>query len=210
MSSNKARPSRYSPHPSIAHARAIVANMREKTGRTLEEWIALVTKRGPKEESTRAEWLKKVYGLGANYAGWIAARSSGRNEEDTDPEKYLARAEEYVDEQYGADRAGLRPIYERLLELGLALGEDVKACPCKNSVPLFRKHAIAEIKPVARERLDLGLALGKYTGKLSPRLVDTGGKARKDRITHRIELSSPEDVDPEVERWLNKAYDLDG
>ena len=106
-------------------------------------------------------------------------------------------------------KAGLRPIYDKLLELGFAIGKDVKVCPCKTMVPLFRKHAIAEIKAAARDRIDLGLALGKYEGKLSKRLVDTGGAAKKDRITHRIPLQALEDVDAEVATWLERAYRLD-
>jgi hypothetical protein len=77
-------------------------------------------------------------------------------------------------------------------------------------VPLFRNHAIAEIKPAARTRVDLGLALGKYEGKLGKRLIDTGGAAKKDRITHKISLSAPEEVDAEVGKWLEWAYQLDG
>jgi hypothetical protein len=44
----------------------------------------------------------------------------------------------------------------------------------------------------------LGLALGKT--KTPKRLIDTGGLAKKDRITHRIPLESVEEIDQEVER----------
>lgn len=201
--------SRYSPHPSLAYAQAVVAGMKEKTGRSLEEWIAVVAKRAP-DEDARAAWLKQAHGLGTNYAGWIAARSLGKGEEDTDPAAYLRLAEQYVEAQYAGAKAALRPLYEALLERGLALGKDVKPCPCKTMVPLFRNHAIAEIKAATRTRVDLGLALGKYAKKLPKTLVDTGGAAKKDRITHRIALASATEVGPEVERWLRVAYELDG
>ena len=63
----------------------------------------------------------------------------------------------------------------------------------------------AQIKPATNTRIDLGLALGgtKPTG----RLIDTGGFAKKDRITHRIEISSIKDIDAEVTRWLKKGYE---
>ena len=206
----KSKKSRYSPHPSIAYAQSVVAKMKEKTGRSLEEWVALVAKKGPKSEDARSAWLKQEHGLGTNYAGWIAARSLGKGGDETDPVKYLALAEEYVEAQYAGPKAALKPIYEKLLELSLALGKDVTACPCKTMVPLFRNHAIAEIKAATKTRLDLGLALGKHAGKLPKALIDTGGAAKKDRITHKLELSSPDDVGPEVERWLRVAYELDG
>jgi Domain of unknown function (DUF5655) len=33
--------------------------------------------------------------------------------------------------------------------------------------------------------------------------------AKKDRITHRIELKTEKDIDSDVEKWLKIAYDLD-
>jgi hypothetical protein len=85
----------------------------------------------------------------------------------------------------------------------------VKACPCKTIVPLYRNHAFAQIKPTTNTRVDLGFALANYKGKLPKRLIDTGGLAKKDRITHRIELKSASEIDDDVKIWLKTAYDLD-
>jgi len=48
-----------------------------------------------------------------------------------------------------------------------------------------------------------------YTKKTPKRLIDTGGFAKKDRITHRFEITSLKDIDDEVKRWLKVAYDRD-
>src|SRR5204863_7204680 len=101
----------------------------------------------------------------------------------------------------------LRPIYDRLLKLGLGVAKDVKACPCQTIVPLYRHHVFAQIKPTTRTRIDLGFALGD--GKATGRLIDTGGFAKKDRITHRIPISSLKDIDDEVKHWLKAAYERD-
>jgi hypothetical protein len=53
----------------------------------------------------------------------------------------------------------------------------------------------------------LGLAL-KDT-KVPKRLIDTGGFAKKDRITHRIEITSVKDIDAGVKKWLKTAYEMD-
>ena len=103
----------------------------------------------------------------------------------------------------------LRPIYDELLTLGKSLGNDVKACPCKTIVPLYREHVFAQIKPTTNSRIDLGFALTDYKGKLPKRLIDTGGLAKKDRITHRIEITAAEQIDGEVRKWLKTAYNLD-
>jgi len=89
----------------------------------------------------------------------------------------------------------------------LKVGKDVKACPCQTIVPLYRNHVFAQIKPTTNKRIDIGFALGDTKAK--GRLIDTGGFAKKDRITHRIPLESVEDIDDEVKHWLKVAYDRD-
>jgi hypothetical protein len=198
----------YSVHPGVALMQDWVATLKQKTGRRLEEWIALVKRGGPPDEAARREWLKREHGLGTNAAWWIAERAEGKGGEDSDPKAYLAAARGWVDAMFGGGKEGLRPAYDALLELALSLGKDVKACPCKTIVPLYRKHVFAQLKPSSRTRLDLGLALAKAK-RLPKRLQDTGGLEKGDRITHRIAIQAPADIDDEVRRWLKTAYDLD-
>jgi len=54
----------------------------------------------------------------------------------------------------------------------------------------------------------LALKAGKL--RIPIRLLDTGGLAKGDRITHRICLTSPTEIDEQVETWLRVAYQLDG
>jgi hypothetical protein len=125
-----------------------------------------------------------------------------------DPEAYLKAAEQYVEEMFSGKKAHLRPVYEALLKLGFKLGKDVRVCPCQTIVPLYRKHVFAQIKPTTQTRIDLGFALGNM--RTPQRLINTGGFEKKDRITHRMEIASPADIDDEVKRWLKVAYDFDG
>jgi Domain of unknown function (DUF5655)/Domain of unknown function (DUF4287) len=204
------RESLYGVHPGVASVQKWVAELKEKTGRSLDDWIALVKKEGPKDEKGRREWLKTKHKMGTNSAWWIAERAEGKGGEEADPEEYLRAAAQYVAEQYAGPKEKLRPIYDELLRTGKALGADVKACPCKTIVPLYRQHVFAQLKPATNTRIDLGLALAKHKGKLPKRLIDTGGLAKKDRITHRIEISHVDQIDEETKRWLQIAYDLDG
>jgi len=179
----------------------------QKTGHSLDRWLALIRKSGLATEQERRIWLKEKHKLGTNYASWLAGRAEGKNTEEDSPEAYLKTAAEWVEAQYSGPRAALRPLYEQLLELGLSLGNDVKACPCKTMVPFYRYYVFAQIKPATHSRIDLGFALGNM--KTTQRLIDTGGYAKKDRITRRIEVRSKADIDDEVKRWLKKAYELD-
>jgi hypothetical protein len=206
----KAQKGLYSVHPGVAMVQGWIATMKEKTGRTLEEWIAHIHAEGPDDEKACRGWLKEQYGVGTNTAWWLAEKALGKDKlglADEDPDNYLREAPQYVDAMYSGGKAGLRPLYDELLQLGLALGDDVKACPCKTIVPLYRNHVFAQLKPTTRIRLDLGLAL-KDT-KAEGRLIDTGGFAKKDRITHRIGISTQADIDDEVRHWLRVAYDMD-
>lgn len=200
----------YDVHPGVAMVQKWIAEMKQKTGRSLEDWIALAKKEGPKEEKARREWLKAKHKLGTNSARWISERVDGKGEEEDSPEAYLKTAAVYVEEQYAGAKNELRPVYEELLRLGKSMGADVKACPCKTIVPLYREHVIAQIRPTTNTRIDLGFALAHYKGKLPKRLIDTGGLAKKDRITHRMEIKALDEIDGEVKKWLKTAYELDG
>ena len=199
----------YGVHPGVAMVQKSMAELKETTGRSLEEWIAIVQNEGPKDEKSRFAWLKTKHKLGMNRAGWIAERAEGKGGDLDTPEVYLKSAVRYVEGQYAGPKEKLRPIFDELLRLGKSMGSDVKACPCKTIVPFYREHVFAQIKPTTNTRIDLGFALTHYKGKLPKRLVDTGGLAKKDRITHRIEITSADQIDDDVKKWLKTAYDLD-
>ncbi len=199
-SNSAPRKSPYSLHPGFAMEAASVGKLLENTGKSLEQWIRIVNKSGPPTAKERAAWLKSEHGFTTSYAMWVAERAGGGGgAENYDPGAL-------VDAMY-AGKDALRPIHEKLVKLGLALGKDVKICPCSTIVPLYRKHVFAQIKPSTKTRVDMGFALGDLKAK--GRLIDTGGFAKKDRITHRIAITSMAEIDAEVERWLEKAYERD-
>src|SRR5258708_30939986 len=181
----------YGVHAGVAMVQKSMADLKEKTGRSLEEWIAIVQREGPKDEKSRFAWLKTKHKLGMNRAGWIAERADGKGGDLDTPEVYLNSAVRYVEEQYAGPKEKLRPIFDELLTLGKSMGGDVKACPCKTIVPLYRQHVFAQMKPTTNSRIDLGFALTHYKGELPKRLIDTGELAKNNRITHRIETSAP-------------------
>jgi len=202
-----AKPAKYDTHKSLRMVQSIIAGMKKKTGRTLEEWLQLTNEEGPTGEKDRRDWLKDEHGLGSNYAMWIASRSVGKNEGDENADQYLQHAQDNVEKMFSGPKEHLRPIYDDILKYARTLGSDIRVSPCSTIVPIYRKHVIAQIKPTTRTRIDLGLAL--KNAKVPKRLINTGGFEKKDRITHRIELSAPKDFDAEAKRWIKIAYDGD-
>lgn len=199
-------------HPSVTTVQKWIDELPAKSGRSLDEWLDLIRREGPGDEKATRAWLKEHHGHGTNSAWWLAERAfkSGPGINDEDPESYLAGAAEWVETQYAGPKAGLRPVFDAVVAFVRTLGPDVKISPCQTIVPLYRQHVFGQLKPSTRTRLDLGLALKKQGGTLPQRLVDTGGLAKNDRITHRIPLTTLTDFDDEARQWLRRAYELDG
>src|SRR6266513_1363758 len=115
----RAQKSIYGVHPGVAMTQKWIAELKHKTGRTLDEWLRLIKRSGPKDEKARREWLKTEHGLGTNSAWWLAERADGQGTEIGDPDEYLQAAEGYVEKMFSGGKAGLRPIYDALLKTGL-------------------------------------------------------------------------------------------
>ena len=199
----------YSVHPGVAMVQKWIVDLPAKTGRSLDQWLKYIRVDGPQTEKDCREWLQNAYSMGTNTAWWLAEKAFGDSAslaEET-PEGYLALAPQYVNEMYAGQKMALRPIHDELVRLVRLLGDDVRICPCKTMVPLYRRHVFAQIKPATQRRIDLGFALGEEP--FTSRLHDTGGLAKKNRITHCVAISSLSDVDLQVKRWLKQAYERD-
>jgi Domain of unknown function (DUF4287) len=94
----KANKSIYGVHPGVAMVQKWLAELKEKTGRPMEECIALVKKEGPRSENDLRAWLKTKHKLATNCAWWIAERADGKGGDEDSPEKYLAVAPIYVEQ----------------------------------------------------------------------------------------------------------------
>jgi hypothetical protein len=197
----------YCVHPAVAYQQAIVENLPDKTGKALKEWLRDIKRQRLADEKACVAWLKDEHKLGGTTAAVIAHHAFGDDDTET-PEGYLRAAAGYVERMY-AGKEALRPLHDALIDLGRKLGDEVKICPCQTIVPLYRQHVFAQIKPTTRTRIDFGLALKEATKRIPARLIDTGGLAKGDRITHRIPISAASDIDDEVKAWLRIAYDLD-
>lgn len=194
----------------VARVRKWLNDLPLETGKSLEEWLAILHRDGPSDRAERRKWLQTRHGFGPRVAEWLDGKAAGEREWDHDPDAYLRQASANIDAMYTGARAGLRPLHEALLAMALSLGSDVRVSPCKTIVPLYRKHVFAQIKPASAKRIDFGLALGKSTRRVPAWLIDTGGAAKNDRITHRAPIERLDQIDSRLATWTKIAYDLDG
>jgi hypothetical protein len=184
----------YSPHPSLAHWRAMVESLPERTGKTVEEWRALLRKSGLESAAEQRKWLKEKHGLGLSTIGLIL-----------DEAEHKMNPEDLVEQIFSGAKANLRPQYEEILQYGLSLGADVRVCPCATIVPFYREHVFAQLKAPNRSAIHLGLALGDLAAEGI--LISTGGYEKKDRITHRIDIPLGSSLTKEQQRWFRRAYE---
>lgn len=108
-----------------------------------------------------------------------------------------------VEAQYSGAKAALRPIYDRLAEAIHQLGDDVDFGPRKTYVAIHRKNQFAIIQASTNSRVDLGLRLKGMAA--TERLVPAGNFG-SGSITHKISLTSLDQIDAELLAWLKAAY----
>jgi hypothetical protein len=189
--------SKYSPHPMLQKEDDDKERLREATGKSFDEWVALARTKGPAAQRACREWLQKEHGLGSRNAWWIASIATS-----TEGPTYDA-PEKLVDALYSGAKSELRPLHEKVVDAALAQGDDVIATSCKTMVPIYRKHVFAELRPVDGA-VEVGLALGDVPAK--GRLLPSDGRQPGDRLTHRVMVRSAKDVDAELSGWLAQAY----
>jgi hypothetical protein len=137
----------YGVHPGVMMVQKWISELKVKTGRSLDEWVALA-KKGPASEQERREWLKIQHKLGTNSAWWVAARVEGKVSEEDSPESYLAAAPKYVEEQYSGKKASLRPLYENVLRVAAKLVLTSKRAHAKRS---FRYTVITYLRSSSQQ-----------------------------------------------------------
>ncbi len=175
---------------------AMIAGLRDKTGKTLEEWLKILRASKLSKHKEFVTLLKSEHGLTHGFANMIALQalqSDSQTADDTDA---------LVDAQYAGAKAGLRPIYDALLAAVNKFGKDIEVAPKKAYVSLRRNKQFAIIQPSTSTRVDVGINLKDE--KPTERLEPSG--SFNAMVSHRVRLAKPSDVDAELLGWLKKAY----
>jgi len=138
-----------------AATRTMINNLPAKTGKSLQQWLKILANQSFAKHGETVKWLKSEHGVTHGFANLIAhmhfvsAQVSG---------------DELIDAQYLGAKAGLRPIYESLVEVVNGFGRDVEISPKKSYVSLRRNKQFALVQPSTKDRLDVGINLkGKKT-----------------------------------------------
>lgn len=168
-------------------------NIEESTGRTVAKWSAVNSDAGITRHSEIVAYLKATHGLTHGNANLLARKA--REQTEGGP----AGEEDLLDAQYSGAKRELRPIYEAVVAAAQELGDDVTVVVQKTGVSLRRRKQFGLVQAPSTKRIELGLNLAD--SEPTDRLQTSNGMC-----THRVNLTSPSDVDKEVITWLTAAY----
>lgn len=172
----------------------MAANLLKNTGKSLNEWAAFAKAHSKHKHTETVKWLKDNYNIGLFFADLIVHKANG-----TDAGAYSE--EELIELQYKG-KEHLKPIYDKLLNEVLSLGEDIEVAPKKGYVSLRRKKQFACLKPATRTRFEIELIIKgqEATGMLE---AITGAGAM---CTHKIKIENEQQITAAVINWIKIAY----
>ncbi len=180
---------------------AVTDSMKERTGKTLEEWVLAVQASGIDTLDQKAvrNWLKTEHGVLQN-SQWAIADAAARAAGWVRPS-----VEGDIDSQYHGEKAALRPVFDTLREIIEGMGEDVFAEGRGGYTPFVRKRQFATVQASTKTRIDLGLRFKK--APLSD-LLST--KSLPGQSTHKVSLTSLEEITDEIRDLIRLAYEQNG
>jgi len=169
------------------------ANLKEKTGKTLAQWLKLTQARKGEKHGQVVKWLKSEHGLTHGFASLIAHETL---KSDAGPGDLVAA-------QYAGKKAALRPIYDALVAAVSRFGKDVEVSPKKTYVSLRRTKQFALIQPSTATRVDVGICM---KGEPTTDRLEASGSFNA-MCSHRVRVTSKHEVDAELRAWLKRAYE---
>lgn len=178
---------------------AMIASMKQRTGKTLEEWLAQIGPQLPAERRGRLQWLKDRFGLKQNTAYLILSRL-----DSVDGSSVYAHGDALLNDLFGDQSQRLHDLYDRLLARIGGFGKDVKVLPRKNYVALSRKNHFALLRPVHGQ---LAIALALPALAAHPLLHQAVGFGNKQKYPWQLQLSADTPLSDDIIHLLQQAYD---
>jgi predicted transport protein len=170
-------------------AAAMIANMKEKTGKTLDAWVKIAARSGLEKHGQTIKHLKSEHGMTHGFANLVAhtALKSDASWQESD---------DLVSARYAGPKEPLRPIYDALIKAVGRFGKDVEISPKKAYVSLRRNKQFGLIQPSTKPRVDVGINL---KGVQPTKRLEASGSFNS-MVSHRVRVSDVSEVDKELIR----------
>jgi hypothetical protein len=164
------------------------------TGRTMAEWVAIARTCPETGHRARLRWFKETHGLLQNRASQVLGEAFGSQMAWSAPETLI--------DTLWSDPAS-RAIYEALNARAAALPEVIRTAR-KGYTAWSRRVQFAAVRPVKGGKAMLGLAVPPGA---AARLTGRGSESWSERLTSRVTLEAPGEVDKDVVALLQSAWD---
>lgn len=174
-----------------------LANIEASTGMTVADFTAAVSSTGLVKHGEIVKYLKADHSLTHGNANLVAHLVRESLEGGPAGDDALLEA------QYSGGKAHLRNVLDAVLDTTAGLGDDVEVVVQKTGVSLRRAKQFALVRAASARRVELGLNLASTPG-------DERVSEAKGMCSHRVDLTSADDVDHDVVTWLRDAYERAG
>ena len=174
-------------------------NIEEKTGKPFQSWVDLVKAQNFAKHGEILKFLKGEHAFTHGYANLVAHKAKESDAGSIDDKDAM------IDAQYQG-KEHFRPLYDKLVQSILQLGDDIELAPKKSYMSLRRKKQFACLKPATKSRFEVGINL---KGHPSKGILHEVSKSNA-MFSHQINIAKDEALNPEVMEWLKKAYDNAG
>lgn len=174
---------------------AVSQSLSERTGRSLEEWCALVEHHAQESDADLLDqkavraWLRDEHGLRQN-SQWTVADAVARRAGWSPPS-----LEELTAAMYAGKKAVLRPLHDAVVQAVIGLG-GVEAQGRASYIPLVRHRQLAAVGPGTYGRLRVGLRLSQEVPE-DERLEPARGFAQATHVVHVPAPGAPGSLAPE-------------
>jgi hypothetical protein len=176
---------------------AYLDNIKAKTGKTPSDFRVLAAEKGLVKHSEIIAWLKTDFELGHGHANAIAAVLKN-------PEFNKTSLEDKLEKVFTGTKAVWRETFNILLEKIRIFAPDVELAPTSTYISLLKnKKKFGIVQPSSKERLDVGIKLGKISATQRLELSGTWNAM----VTHRVSIGSADEIDTELLNWLEQAYE---
>lgn len=172
---------------------AIIRNLKQKTGKTLEEWLEILSQAQHTDKKSVMTFLKTEHNLGHFQAQKIFEQYSG-TDKYTNPDLFI--------DQLFKTKSSLK-MYKHISDAILSFGKDVEVKPCQTYIPFYRKTQFALVTMDKHDNMVLALNLpegfqhDKF--KMTKSLAST-------RINFETIIEGPNDMDDEMINIVRQAY----
>lgn len=188
-----------------------LANIEKRTGKSLAELKAIIAASGLAKHGQIRDMLKRQLDMGHGDANavtslylreWAAEIAAGAPESVGTPA--AATSTDPLDTIYVGGKAHMRPIHEKIKAAVDAMGE-YETAPKKGYVSLRRKRQFAMVGPATNTRMEVSLNMKGVPG--AGRLEE---QAPGGMCSHKVRLTSVDEVDDELVGWIRQAFELAG